>query len=880
MLRVRPNSSVDQAKSYFATPDYYLGDGEQELKGQWRGKGARMLGLSGEVKQADWHALSDNLNPQTGERLTIRQKSNRTVGYDWNFHVPKSVSLLYAETLDERILDAFRGSVDETMRDAEADMATRVRKAGKDENRTTGNMVWGEHIHLTSRPVGGVPDPHLHAHCFVFNATFDQEEQAWKAGQFRELKRDSPYYEALFHSRLSHRLAQLGLPIERTKKGWELAGIGRPLVEKFSRRKAQVDAKARELGIVDAEEKSELVVKTRERKRKELKLPELQELWRDRMTREERKALAALADKLGGDASPRSGNAAARAMEYATSHAFERRSVMPERDLLAIALKQAVGQATVEQVRDQAARSELIIGDRDGRRMATTHEVLKEEHRLIEFAKAGRGRCRPFVGKDGKFKRDWLSDEQKKAVAHITGSRDRIIVLRGSAGVGKTTLLQETVEAIEESGKKVFAFAPSSDASRGTLRDAGFKDADTVARLLVDEKLQQQIAGQLILVDEAGLLGMKTMSQVFSLAEKLECRVLLSGDRRQHGSVERGAALRLLEEQAGIVPAQVKEIKRQSGEYKAAIKALSEGRVAEGFKRLDDLKWVREISDGERDQHLAADYLQAVSDKKTAIVVSPTHAEGDRITVAIRDALRKKGKLKADERTFRVLENANLTEAERTDSVNYLPGDVLVFHQNGKGGFTRGQKVTVENGKPLPFDQAARFQMFHATTLAIAPGDMVRITRNGQTADRKKHRLDNGTLFRVKGFDKKGNIVLANGWTIDKDFGHLAHGYVVTSHAAQGKSVQRVFVGQSSQSFPASSREQFYVSASRGEEQVIVYTDDKKALLEAVSQSDERLSATDLVNGDRRGRTITPARNYPTQDKKREQERDGAGYDR
>ena len=57
MLRVRPNSCVDQAKSYFATPDYYLGDGEQELKGQWRGKGARMLGLEGEVKQADWHAL-------------------------------------------------------------------------------------------------------------------------------------------------------------------------------------------------------------------------------------------------------------------------------------------------------------------------------------------------------------------------------------------------------------------------------------------------------------------------------------------------------------------------------------------------------------------------------------------------------------------------------------------------------------------------------------------------------------------------------------------------------------------------------------------------------------------------------------------------------
>jgi conjugative relaxase-like TrwC/TraI family protein len=879
MLRITQNSHVGGARSYYTKSADYYSEG-QELTGRWRGKAARTLGLEGDVQQTDWDALCENLHPKTGKKLTPRLKADRTVGYDFNFHVPKSVSLLYSVTRDGRILEAFRDSVDHTMQDMEAEMAARVRKSGKNENRLTKNAVWGEYIHFTSRPVNGVPDPHLHAHCFVFNVTFDEKEKSWKAGQFRDVKRDAPYFEAVFHNRFAHRLAELGLPIERKKKGWELAGINRAFIDKFSRRKAQVDEKARELGIDDPNEKSELVVKTRERKQKGLTFPELQKGWRDRMSRQEREALAALAGKLGGDAAPRNGSAAARAMEYAAGHAFERRSVMPERELLAIALKQAVGAATVEQVLGQAARSELIIGDRDGRRMATTRDVLEEEHRLIAFAKAGRGRCRPFVGKDRKFKRDWLSDEQKRAVAHIAGSRDRIIVLRGSAGVGKTTLLQEAVEAIESSGKRVFAFAPSSDASRGTLRGAGFKDADTVARLLVDEKLQQQIAEQLILVDEAGLLGMKTMAQVFSLAEKLECRVLLSGDRRQHGSVERGAALRLLEEQAGIVPAEVKEIKRQSGEYKAAIKALSEGRVADGFKRLDDLKWVREIPDGERDRQLAADYLQAVRDKKTAIVVSPTHAEGDRITVAIRDALRKKGTLKADERTFRTLENANLTEAERTDSVNYLSGDVLVFHQNAKGGFTRGQKVTVENGKSLPLDQAPRFQMFHAKTLNLAPGEMVRITRNGQTADRK-HRLDNGTLYRVKGFDKKGDIVLANGWTIDHDFGHLAHGYVVTSHAAQGKTVQRVFVGQSSQSFPASSREQFYVSASRGEEQVIVYTDDKKALLEAVSQSDERLSATELVNGDRRSRTITPARDNPrTHDKKREHERDGVGYDR
>src|SRR5262249_50964802 len=144
-------------------------------------------------------------------------------------------------------------------------------------------------------------------------------------------------------------------------------------------------------------------------------------------------------------------------------------------------------------------------------------------------------------------------------------------------------------------------------------------------------------------------------------------------------------------------------------------------------------------------------------------------------------------------------------------------------------------------------DQARRFQAFHSSKLHLASGDIVRITHNGLTAD-GKHRLNNGSLYKIKEFDEAGNIVLDNGWTVGKDWGFIAHGYVVTSHASQGKTVDRVFVGQGSESFAASSREQFYVSASRAREQVTVYTDDKEALLEAVSRSDDRLSATEFIN--------------------------------
>src|SRR5690606_33723358 len=134
---------------------------------------------SGEVEKADWDALCDNRDPRDGTSLTARQKSNRRIGYDFNFHAPKSLSVLYALTEDERILEAFRAAVNDTMEDIESEVQTRVRKAGANDLRESGNALWGEFVHTTARPVDGVPDPHLHAHCFVFNTTFDGTESLW-----------------------------------------------------------------------------------------------------------------------------------------------------------------------------------------------------------------------------------------------------------------------------------------------------------------------------------------------------------------------------------------------------------------------------------------------------------------------------------------------------------------------------------------------------------------------------------------------------------------------------------------------------------------------------------------------------------------------------
>ena len=90
------------------------------------------------------------------------------------------------------------------MREIERDVQARIRKAGSNQDRQTGELIWADFTHLTARPVEGhTPDPHLHAHCFVWNLTYDATEDQLKAGQFGNIKRDMPYYQAAFHKRLS-----------------------------------------------------------------------------------------------------------------------------------------------------------------------------------------------------------------------------------------------------------------------------------------------------------------------------------------------------------------------------------------------------------------------------------------------------------------------------------------------------------------------------------------------------------------------------------------------------------------------------------------------------------------------------------------------------
>jgi conjugative relaxase-like TrwC/TraI family protein len=868
MLRITVSTSAAAAQRYYVTglakQDYYS-EG-QEIIGELHGKAAERLKLPRKVTAEVFAALSENRDPATGETLTARQKENRRSGYDFTFCAPKGPSLLFAMTGDERIKTAFETAVQDTMQEIERDMQARVRKDGAAEDRTTGNAVWASFTHYLARPVDGVPDPSLHSHNFMFNATWDPVEHCWKAGQFHDLHINRHYYEAAFHARFAAGMRALGYGIARHGKWWDIEGLPKALLEKFSRRTAEIEATAEAKGITDPDAKGALGAKTRAHKGGELDMDSLRVLWRDRMSTGDHRTLADVLEQAnaGGASSGDHTDSptAEEALRYAVATLFERESVVSERQVLDAALRYGRGFVQPEQLTEalRHAGSSILTATVDGRRLVTTREVLAEEQAMLAFARDGRGTCTPFGLGRPAFHAKGLKPDQEAAVRHVLDSWDRVTLIRGGAGTGKTRLMQAAVPEIERcSGRKVHAFAPSADASRGVLRQEGFVDANTVEHLLRNEVLQQRLKGQILWIDEAGLLGARDMGRVFALADRLGCRVILAGDAGQHGSVNRGDALRLLETQAGLRAANVTEIIRQRGAYKDAVAAIARGETTEGFDRLDRLGWVVEAPDDEaRYALMGEDYTRHTRAGKTALVVAPTHQEGERVTAAIRARLRDEGRLGDEERTLFTLRPLHWTEAEKAQAEHYRPGLVVQFEQNA-AGVTRGERFQVSRIKDgqvwicardgreilLPRAQAARFEVYEPTTLVLAAGDRLRVTHNGQSAD--GHRMDNGALYTVDGFTRQGDLRLSNGWIIGQDYGHLATGFYTTSHASQGKTVDQVLIAQSALSAPVSSREQFYVSVSRGREGVRIYTDDKEALRAQILRSGQRGSATELL---------------------------------
>ncbi len=536
MLSVATVRSAKGAAGYFAADNYYS-PGEAETSGEWFGKGATALGLSGVVDKETFEALLKGSLPDGSQ---VGTPDRHRAGVDLTFSMPKSWSLLALVGGDRRILDAYRAAVKETLGWAERNAAeTRMEVKGKEKVVATGNLVVALFEHDTSRE----QEPQAHLHAIVANATQGPDGK-WRALHNDKLWSLNTLFNAMTMASFRDKVEALGYAVgDRGKHGnFEAAGIGRNLIMAFSTRRQQILAKVAEMAHKTPEAFAAATLMTRSEKAPVADRDALYEGWResaraagldlpglvaeahardgaapspwDRLAQAAgmvaargRELVGALADRLGLARSdpylPRhletkapSEVGAAHAVASALRHLEQREAAFKKTDIYKAALDTGLptGIAQIEtRIAALARTGQLVAGIGRSEEMMTTAQGLGIERRILSAVDAGRGAGTSFVAASGagaalrdRARSDAgieLNPGQEAAGVLLLSSTDRIIAVQGVAGAGKSSMLAPAARLIEQSGQKVLGLAVQNTLVQMLERETGIRSM-TVTRFL------------------------------------------------------------------------------------------------------------------------------------------------------------------------------------------------------------------------------------------------------------------------------------------------------------------------------------------------------------------------------------------------------------
>jgi conjugative relaxase-like TrwC/TraI family protein len=858
-----PQKNRQAAETYFdehlSHNDYYS-QGEKEY-GHWIGFGAERLGLQqgGVVSREAFLKLCDNQHPETGEQLTPQHFKQRRIFFDFVCSPPKSVSILAVTMNDRRIVEAHKAASGIAIRELEQFAAARIRKDGiEDRDRTTGNVVGAAFVHTTSRAL----DPQLHTHFVLFNATWDGKEKRWKALQTGDMFGAINYATEVYRNELAKRLHQMGYETRKARNAFEIDGVDQRLIERFSKRSQQRDmaVKKQEAKLgrkLTKQEVAHVVHQSRPKKLKGASDEQVRQQQLGELGFLERRSLRKIV--AAADGQPKRFEQRVwtwTAVDHGVAHVFERNSVVPQHKILEAALMNGCGQLDLGELKKELAeRSNLV---RVGAEVST-REILEKELFLIQTVNDGLDAAAPFASRYDAPTH--LGADQRKALAHVMTSADRFTGFRGLAGSGKSTALAELAENLVRRGYVPVICAPTAAAADTLRKDipSYLAKTETLQKFLADPAMHSRLSrASVIVLDEAGAVGLDDMARLFKLAHEAGCRIVLSGDTGQHASVAHGDALRILEQYSGYRFSELTTIRRQRPEaFRQIVELAAAKQTDKAFAKLLELGAVTEaVADGPQAilyDKAAQTYLSAVRRGKSALLVSPTWSEIEAVSDKVRDALKAEGVVSPQEQPVVVFDSLSWTEAQRKNVSQYEPGQRIRFvRQTLK--FDRGETVevqaVVENGlrvrRPdgtevnfIPASAAASFDVGEARELKVAAGDWLLLQAN-QGRD-----FINGERVQVREI-QNGRIALTDGRRLPGGYNTFTHGYAVTSHSSQSKTVDEVLLVASSKSFGAVNREQFYVSISRGRERVRVFTDDAELLARRVTDSHTRKAAVEL----------------------------------
>ena len=679
MLTISKAINAAQAQSYHKleyTSDaqsYYKQD--DTVKGEWQGKLAASLGLSGEVAPLEFSRLTQGKDPQTEAQLVKHRDGKEytnadgeavkpvehRAGWDATFSAPKSVSLTALVGGDDRVRDAHRAAVTTALEELER--YTHARIGGNNPAEQTGKFVAAKFEHDTARPVNGYAAPQLHTHAVIFNVT-ERADRSTRAIQPQALFETQNYATAVYQSALTLQLRKLGYEIEPGQSGApEIKGYSQAYLDASSPRSQQIKEQMERAGFQGPEAAQIAAHATRDRKQTLTPAEVMaahKEMAAEYGNQPESVVAAARERALSQAHRPGVHTDAKDAVGFAREKVFEREAVSDERVIMREALRRGMGEVSFTDTQNEFRRRReegefrLVQGQKHSSgRSFTTPEMIAAERANVHQVLAGRGAATPMLTEAAAERqatsREFLNEAQRTAIREVLTSTDRVHGFQGLAGSGKTSTLFAIREGAERGGYKVEGFAPTSKAA-GQLREAGI-EANTLQSFLA-RKQDDPASRHLYMLDESSLASTKQM-RAFLEKVKPEDRVLVIGDTRQHQGVNAGRPFQQMQE-AGMQTARLETIMRQKDpELLRAVQHLASNETEKGVALLAAQGRVTELSNGqERIAAIARDYAAR---PENTLIVSPDNRSRQQINEAVRGELRKGGTLAEDGQQFQTL---------------------------------------------------------------------------------------------------------------------------------------------------------------------------------------------------------------------------------
>ncbi|SEG71153.1 conjugative relaxase domain-containing protein, TrwC/TraI family [Bryocella elongata] len=894
MLDISKPLNAAQAQNYHKldytspTQSYYAqGDA---VKGEWQGKLAESMGVSGEVSALEFSRLTEGQHPMTGEQMvrhriateyanpdgsTTKAVAHRA-GWDAMFAPAKSVSLTALVGGDDRIRVAHREAVTTALEELEK--YTHARLGGNKPAEQTGKFLVAKFEHDTARPVDGYAAPQLHTHAVIFNVT-QRADGTTRALQEQPFFESQNFITAVYQSELMFRLRSIGYEIEPGESGApEIKGFSTDYLKASSLRREKIKEEMERRGV-SGPEAAEIAARSTREKKHTLTPAEVlaahREVAAEYGNQPQRVVAEARQRAQAQQHNPDRVAHAREAVTYARSSLFEREAVSDERLLLRDSLRRGMGETTYTQVRAEfEARQQR--GDFlhvDGHKYAssrsfTTPETIAAERANIAQVQAGKNTVQSIMSAEQAQQQarsqEFLNDSQRRVIEEVLNSTDRIQGLQGRAGTGKTSVLRSIREGAEKSGLIVEGFAPTSRAA-GQLREVGI-EASTFQSFLArrtDGAAPETAVRHLYMLDESSLASTRQMRDFFQKLTPND-RVLVVGDTAQHQGVDAGRPFQQMQE-AGMRTAQLDRIMRQRDpELLKAVEHLSKSETREGITLLHEQGRITEVSN--RQERIAAIAKDYAARPENTIVVSPDNKSRQEINEAIRSELRQMGKLQNDGQSFRTLSHrSDMTGADRTWAARYNVGDVLQYNTGSKelgierDSFARVQAVdakanllTVQrsDGETVAYDprRLRGVNVFREQEREFATNDRLQFV-----APLKELGVANRDLGTVQSIQNSRMTVLMDGKdkrVVSFDTASVRvfdHGYAVTSHSSQGLTAGRVLAHFDTEGPRALiNRRLAYVAISRASEDARIYTNNAATLGKRLATDISKTAAIDL----------------------------------